>query len=83
MNLVIPERLLNLPTRCEETGVDEGRDGRTRDRGPAELVNKLEREEDEVDPDGAVGRSIQYCEHGRENIGHQGEEDALPVLVHI
>lgn len=48
------ERLLDLLSRSEEAKINKRRDGGSGDGGPSELVDELEGEEDEVDPDGAM-----------------------------
>jgi len=50
--LVVAKRLLNLVTRCDEAEVDECSDADSRDGVPAKVVCELEREQEEVEPDG-------------------------------
>jgi hypothetical protein len=64
------KRLLNFLARREETEVDEGGHGDSRNGIPLELANELEREEAEVDPDSMstkwinkpVGQSVLLCD---------------------
>ena len=51
------ERLLDLLARGDETEVDERGDGHARHGVPPKEVDELEREEEEVDPHGAVAES--------------------------
>ena len=51
--LVVTEGLFNFFTSSNETEVDDGGDGDTRNAEVAEVFDELEGEEEEVDPDGA------------------------------
>lgn len=52
--LVIAKWLLDLFSGSEESEVDERGDTHPRDRTPSEFVDELEREEEEVYPNGAT-----------------------------
>lgn len=57
-HLVVAEGLLDLLARREEADVEERGDADAGDGVPPELLDELEGQEEEVEPDGAVRKCV-------------------------